>query len=47
MMVLYDKLYRPRDYQTIWIKEYFETLSGDIISGFPGKETVNLKLFSI
>ncbi|MCK5201878.1 MAG: hypothetical protein KAR21_26170, partial [Spirochaetales bacterium] len=43
MMVLYDKLYRSSDYQTIRIKDYFETLLEDIIDGFPEKKNVNLK----
>jgi len=43
MMILYDKLYRSSDYQTIWIKDYFDTLLEDIIAGFPEKKNVSLK----
>ncbi len=43
MMVLYDKLYRSSNYQTILIKEYLETILKEIISGFTYKENVKLK----
>ncbi len=42
MMVLYDKLYRSKNYQNIWIKDYFETLLKDILAGFQNKKTANL-----
>ena len=42
MMVLYDKLYRSKDYQNIWIKDYFETLLKDILAGFQNKKTASL-----
>ena len=42
MMVLYDKLYRSNIYQTIWIKEYFDTILNEIIENFTFRKTVKL-----
>ncbi|RLD29449.1 MAG: hypothetical protein DRI73_10965, partial [Bacteroidetes bacterium] len=43
MMVLYDKLYRSNNYETIWIKEYFETIIKEIIEGFTFNKIIKLK----
>jgi len=42
MMVLYEKLYKSSNYQSVWIKDYFETLLEEIIDGFPRKENVHM-----
>ena len=43
MMILYDKLYRSNNYQTIRIKEYFETILEEIIESFSYKDNVKLE----
>lgn len=42
MMVLYDKLYKSNNYQTIWIKDYLETILKEIIECFTYNKTIDL-----
>ncbi len=44
MMVLYNKLYRSDSENMLSLKEYFTALVWEIISLFPGKESLKLKL---
>lgn len=43
MMILYDKLYRSRDFRSISAKEYLASLAGEIVANFPNRAQVTLE----
>ena len=42
MLVLYDKLYCSAEFNKLSVKEYFDTLIDEIISGFPKNDVVKI-----
>ncbi len=42
MIILYDKLYCSENYRELSVRDYFQTLTEEIICNFPKREIVNL-----